>query len=108
MPILRGIKQIFALVGLTADQTVQEIAGIRVHRVVARSIVVIVVGSWFIAGIFVLMQMPVKNIDTVLRPLNFAFASGCDLMSYLCLCRKTKQVDDCLDYMENVVENRKY
>lgn len=107
MQILKGIKEVLALVGLTDDQTVRKIAGIRVHRVVARSIVVVVLVLWLMAIILIINQMQVKDFDEILRPLNFGFFSGCELISYLCLCRKTKQIDHLFDYMENVVNNRK-
>lgn len=39
MHILNGIKRVLAVVGLSADQTVQKVAGIRVHGGVVRCVV---------------------------------------------------------------------
>lgn len=52
--------------------------------------------------------MTEKDFAAILRPLNFGFATAWELWSFLCLCRKTTQIEQLFDCMENVIDNRKH
>lgn len=107
MTILSGFQRLLAFIGLNAGQSVEGSTRILVHRMVARFITVTSLFLWVAGEVFSIIQMNEKRFASVAMPFNYALAFGCLLMIYLCLIRKTQQIDDLIEYMENVGSNRK-
>lgn len=107
MKFLSDMKRILDLVGLNSVQSIEEKRRTRIQRVVARILTIAVVFSCVIGEILFVIQATEKELGTILRPFNFAFAFGCILLIYLHLIGKTKQIGDLIDYIEVFVNDRR-
>lgn len=63
---------------------------------------------WDVGEVVVVMQMTEKEFIAISRPLNLGPTVICMLMIYLCLIGKTRQIDDMIEYMEEIVNIRRH
>lgn len=101
------IKRLLVLLGLNADEYVQGNSRARIYRIFARFLAVASLSFWVSANVFSLFHVNDKRFAAVAQIFNMIFAFGCELIVFLCLIRKTKQIDDLIEYKESVVNNRK-
>lgn len=109
MQVFGGLKELLILVGLNADGSMEgDNKRTRIKRLVARIIAVVFLLLWVIGQIHAVILVNEKRLASVARPFNLAFAFLCLVMMYFCLMGKSKQIDILIDYMENVVSERKH
>lgn len=75
---------------------------------VARFITAAFLFLWISAQVYCIINVDEKRFAAIAQPFYFALAFCCSLVVYVCLIGKTKQLDDMIEYMESVANNRMY
>lgn len=107
MKILSGNRRIIDLVGLNAVPPNVEDIRTRIQQIIARLVIVAALTLCVAGQIVDITKLVKKDFVVVLSRIYLALTFGCMLVIYLRLIGLTKQTNDLIDYLENVVNNRR-